>query len=271
MGWASDIENFREKEAVRFYREHYVPGNITIAIAGDVDPKQARQLAEKYFARIPAGPMPLGVRTVEPPQRGPKTVAVESASQPLALVVYKRPDENDKDDPVFDVISAILSGGRTSMLYTDMVRDKQLSLAAQTGATFPGGKYPNLFLFFLAPNMGHTIEDNEKECYAVIDKLKNQKVDDETLQRVKTQIRAGLIRQLDSNEGLATQLTFYYVHYGDWRKLFTGLEDIDRVTADDVQRVARKYFVPESRTSPSLRRPRPPTQNALRSAKGEAK
>ncbi len=265
VGWASDIENFRLKEAARFYREYYVPANITIAIAGDVDPKQARQFAEKYFARIPAGPLPAGVRTVEPAQDGPKTVAVESPSQPLAVVVYKRPDENDKDDPVFDVISDVLSAGRTSMLYTDMVRDKQLSLAAQTVAVFPGGKYPSLFVFFLVPNMGHTVEDNEKECYAIIERLKNQKVDEETLKRVKTRIRAGLIRQLDSNEGLATQLTFYSVNYGDWRKMFTGLEDIDRVTADDVERVARKYFVPESRTVAYIAAP------AAGEAKGEAK
>jgi len=248
VGWASDIENFRLKEAVAFYREYYVPANITIAIAGDVDPKQARDLAEKYFGRIPAGPLPLGVRTVEPPQPGPKTVAVESPSQPLAFIAWKRPNQNDKDDPVFDVISDILSSGRTSMMYTDMVRDKQLALAAQTTATFPGGKYPNLFVALLAPNLGHTIEENEKECYAVIDRLKNQKVDDETLSRVKTRIRAGVIRELDSNEGLATLLTFYYVNYGDWKKLFTGLDDIDRVTADDVQRVAREYLVAEHRT-----------------------
>jgi predicted Zn-dependent peptidase len=254
-GWASDIENFRLKEAVQFFHEYYVPGNITIAIAGDVDPKQARELAEKYFGRIPAGPLPLGVRTVEPPQQGPKTVAVESASQPLAIIAWKRPNQADKDDPVFDVISDILSSGRTSMLYTDMVRDKQLSLGAQTSATFPGGKYPGLFVALVVPNLGHTIEDNEKELYAVIDRLKNQKVDDETLKRVKTRIRAGVIRQLDSNEGLASLLTFYYVNYGDWRKLFTGLDDIDRVSADDVQRVARKYLVTEARTEAYIEAP----------------
>ena len=267
VGWASDIENFRLKEAVAFYRTYYVPANITIAIAGDVDPKQARALAEKYFGRIPAGPMPLGVRTVEPPQPGPKTVAVESPSQPLAFIAWKRPNQTDKDDPVFDVISDILSSGRTSMLYTDMVRDKQLALAAQTTATFPGGKYPNLFVALLAPNLGHTIEDNEKECYAVIDRLKNQKVDDETLRRVKTRIRAGVIRELDSNEGLANLLTFYYVNYGDWRKLFTGLEDIDRVTADDVQRVARKYFVTEHRTEALIAAPAQPEKAQKEDAK----
>ncbi len=68
------------------------------------------------------------------------------------------------------------------------------------------------------------------------------------MQRVKTKVRAGLIRRLDSNSGMAEQLTSYYADYGDWRKLFTSIEDIDKVTSDDVQRVARKYLIPETRT-----------------------
>ncbi len=248
IGWASDVENFRLKEAVAFYKKYYVPANITIAIAGDVNPKQAREYAEKYFSRIPAAPMPFGVRTVEPPQAGPKRVAVESPNQPIEVLGFKRPDQNDPDDPVFDVIQEVLSTGRTSMMYTDMVRDKQIALAAGAASTYPGGKYPNLFVLYLAPNLGHTVEENESECFAILDRLKTQKVDDETLQRVKTRLRAALIRQLDNNSGLASELTSYYVNYGDWRKMFTGLDEIDRVTAADVQRVARKYFVPEGRT-----------------------
>ena len=73
-------------------------------------------------------------------------------------------------------------------------------------------------------------------------------MDADTLARVKTKMRASLIRRLDSNSGLAEVLTSYYVNYGDWRKLFTSLDDIDKVTADDVQRVARKYFIPNART-----------------------
>jgi len=65
---------------------------------------------------------------------------------------------------------------------------------------------------------------------------------------VKTKIRADLIRQLDSNSGMAGALASYYVNYGDWRKMFTGIDEIDKVTADDVQRVARKYLVPDTRT-----------------------
>jgi len=85
----------------------------------------------------------------------------------------------------------------------------------------------------------------EKGIYDNLDKLKNEKVDEETLKRVKTKIRASQIRQLDSNAGLAQQLPSYYVNYGDWRYMIKGLADIEKVTADDVQRVARQIFVPQ--------------------------
>src|SRR5204863_2417585 len=117
-----------------------------------------------------------------------------------------------------------------------------------SAATFPGGKYPNLFLFFLVPAIGKTVEENETEFYRVLEQFKNEKVDDATLARVKTKARAGLIHQLDSNSGLASLLTSIYVSHGDWRRLFTSLDDLNKVTADDVQRVARKYFVPNAST-----------------------
>ena len=82
----------------------------------------------------------------------------------------------------------------------------------------------------------------------MLERFKNEKVSEEELSRVKTKTRAGLIRRLGSNSGLASLLTAYYADYGDWRKLFTSIEEVNKVTADDVQRVARKYFVPEART-----------------------
>ena len=129
-----------------------------------------------------------------------------------------------------------------------MVRDKKIALEAVSAATFPSGRYPNLFVFLFVPSLGHTVEENRKACYEILERLKKEKVDDATMNRVKTKIRASLIRQLDNNRGLASELTFYYENYGDWRKLFTGLDDINKVTADDVQRVARTCFVEPSRT-----------------------
>src|SRR5262249_21701920 len=96
-GWASDIEHLRRSEAEQFFRTYYVPANITIGIAGDAKPADAKRFADKYFAALPNRPLPPLVRTVEPKQEGPKHVAVESSSQPLLFITYKRPDQYDKD------------------------------------------------------------------------------------------------------------------------------------------------------------------------------
>jgi len=247
-GWPSDVAHLRRADAWRFFHEYYVPGNITLGIVGDVDPGEARRLAEKYFAPMPAHPLPPLLHTVEPAQEGPKRAEVESPSQPIAFVGYKRPDQYSKDDPVFDVISGVLSSGRTGLLYKELVRDKQIALEAEAEDTFPGGKYPNLFVFLMAPAAGHTTAENESALYDVLERFKAEKVDAVTLARVKTKTRASVIRQLDSNPGLAKLLTGYYGIYGDWRKLFTSLEELERVTPEEVQRVAQECFVPEKRT-----------------------
>ena len=257
VGWASDIENLRVKDANAFFATYYVPGNMTMSIVGDVDPNRMRALATEYFGRLAARPLPAPVRTVEPEQEGPRRVQVVSPAQPIELLAYHRPDQNDKDDPVFDVISGLLAGGRTSILYRDMVRDKQIALASGADATVPGGKYPGLFLFYLVPAPGHTVSENEKELDTVLAQFLKSRIDEPSLARVKTKTRASLINQLDSNAGLAQLLAFYYVNYGDWRKLFTSIDDIEKVTADDVQRVAKQYFTPENRTVAFTYQPEP--------------
>jgi len=84
---------------------------------------------------------------------------------------------------------------------------------------------------------------------SILANLKKEKVDEAALARVKTRTRAGLIRQLDDNAGLAQLLASYYANYGDWKKLFTDLDEMDKVTADDVQRVVRQYFTTDNRTA----------------------
>jgi predicted Zn-dependent peptidase len=247
-GWASDIENLRVKDAEKFFAQYYAPGNITMAVVGDVDPARIKALANQYFARLRKRPLPDPVMTTEPAQEGPKSTNVASPAQPMEFVAYHRPDQYDKDDPVFDVLSGLLSGGRTSIMYRDMIRDKKLALQAGAESQFPGGKYPALFFFYLIPGLGHTVAENEKELDSILANLKKEKVDEAALARVKTRTRATLIRQLDDNAGLAQLLTSYYANYGDWKKLFTDLDEVDKVTADDVQRVVRQYFTTDNRT-----------------------
>jgi predicted Zn-dependent peptidase len=248
IGWSSDIENFRRTEAEAFYKRYYTPGNITIGIAGDVNPAQAKLMAAKYFSRLPKGPEPPRVRTVEPPQAGPKRVTIESPAQPFLLMGFKRPDQYSKDDVPLDVLNDILSDGRTGIIYKEMVRDKQIALGAESLGTFPGGKYPSLFLFFVAPSQNHTVEENEKAINEIIERLKTTPVDEASLKRVKTKLRAALIQKLNSNPGLAGELATYQANFGDWRKLFTDLDEYNKVTAEDVMRVAKTYLVENTRT-----------------------
>jgi predicted Zn-dependent peptidase len=236
---------------------------MNIAIVGDVNPAEARRMAEKYFAPMAARPMPPVVRTQEPPQAGPKQVAVESASQPFLFVGYKRPDQYDPSDPVFAVIQLILHSGHTGWMYKEMVQERKIALSVVAAGTIPGGRYSNLFVFYAVPSSGHSVDENEKAIDDIVQRLKNQRVDAETLDRAKTQARGEAIRRLSNNPDLAKLLTSFYGSYGDWRKLFTGIDDLNKVTADDVQRAARRYFVTTSRTTayaaqPSQPGPRPP-------------
>ncbi|HEV2114217.1 MAG TPA: pitrilysin family protein [Terriglobales bacterium] len=248
IGSPSELETFSATDAVNFFHKYYVPANMVVAVVGDVTPQRVFPIVEKYFGRLPAAPRPEPLRAVEPPQRAERTVVLREASQPLYLEGYHRPDYLDPDDAVYDVISDLLSTGRTSRLYRALVRDQKIAAQAVGFTDFPGDKYPNLFAFFAVPGRGHTPEEIEKSMHAEINRLATQDVSDEELKMVKTRLRADLIRSLADNEGLAQNLATFQALYGDWRYLFRQLDKYDQVTKADIRRVAAKTFVPENRT-----------------------
>ena len=248
VGHMSDIATLTRAEAEAFFEKYYAPSNLTMAIVGDVDPDQVKALATKYFSQIPSRPKPDPVETVEPPQLGERRVVVDDPAQPFVLIGYHKPDIHHPDDAVFDAITDIVGMGRTSRLYKSLVKEKRIAVAASGFPGMPGTKYPNLFLFYAVPARGHTNEECEEAIDAEIERLKSELVTPEELAKAKTRARAGLIRQLDSNSGLAAQLTFYEVVTGDWRNLFKQLDKIEKVTAEDIQRVAGEYFTTKNRS-----------------------
>jgi predicted Zn-dependent peptidase len=248
VGHMSDIETLTRAEAETFFKKYYGPSNLTIAIVGDVTPKEIKRLAEIYFSRIQSVPKPDPVETVEPPQLGQRRVVVEDPSQPFVLIGYHKPGINHPDNAVFDAITDIVGMGRTSRLYKSLVKDKKIAVAASGFQGLPGNKYPGLFLYFAVPAKGHTSQQCEEAIYTEIERLKTEPVTPQELEKAKTRSRASLIRQLDSNRGLAAELTFYQVVTGDWRNLFKQLDKIDKVTAEDIQRVANEYFTSKNRT-----------------------
>ncbi len=257
VGWPSDLQTFSATDAAAFFKKYYVPANMTVAIVGDVKAADVMPIVDKYFGHIPKGPPPEPLRTIEPKQNAEKSVIAHETSQPIYFEAYHRPAGTDPDDAVYNVMAGVLSQGRTSRLYRSLVRDKKLAATAQGFNGFPGDKYPNLFAFFAIPTPGHTAADMVDPIHAEIERLKNEDVSADELQSVKTRSKAGLLRRLDSNFGLALQLALYQKQYGDWRELFREVDHIDKVTAADVRRVAAATFVPNNRTVALLESAKP--------------
>jgi predicted Zn-dependent peptidase len=248
IGYFSDLNSFSATDAQNFFDTYYIPSNMVVAVAGDVDPAKTMTTIEKYFSRIPSREKPDERTTTEPPQNSERRVVLHESSQPIYVEGYHRPDYRDKDDAVYDALADLLSEGRTSRLYRTLVRDKKIASVAQGGTGFPGVKYPHIFYFFAAPMPGHKPDEIAEAIHGEIDRLKKEDISDDELKMVKTRSRANLIRGLDSNEGLATALALYQTLYGDWRELFRTVDRIDAVTKADIRRVANQVFLPTNRT-----------------------
>jgi predicted Zn-dependent peptidase len=244
----SDLATVTRSEGQDFFDTYYGPANLTIMIVGDADPVQVKQLAQTYFGRLPASENPGPVETVEPLQLGERRVVIEDRAQPLLLMGYHKVDINHKDDLVFNVLSDILGSGRTSRLYKTLVKDKKIAVNASSFTDFPGSKYPNMMVFFAFPSQGHTAEECEAAISEEIEKIKNEGVTEDELDKARTRARVNLVRQLDSNTGLAAQMAYFHVLTGDWRNLFYGIDQINEVTAEDLKRVANEYLVKKQRT-----------------------
>jgi len=263
VGWESEISQVTATEAEAFHKKYYVPSNIVIAVVGDVKTDEVMPILVRYFSKIPAGPKPESMTTIEPPQFAEKSVVIKEATQPFYIEGYHRPDYRDPDDSVYDAITDIFSNGRTARLYRSLVRDQKIAATAEGFSGFPGEKYPGLFAFYAVPLPGHNPDEMRAAIHKELDRLKNEDVTDEELARFKTRARADLLRGLADNEGLAHQLAEYQTRYGDWRQLFRELDRIDAVTKADVRRVANNIFVDSNRTSARIEyvEPQKPAQS----------
>jgi len=252
IGWPSEVSQITATEAMAFHKKYYIGGNVVVAVVGDVDAKTTMPMLEKYFSRIPGGPKPEEITTVEPKQFAEKSVVIREQTQPFYIEGYHRPSYRDPDDAVYDAISDIMSNGRVSRLYRSLVEQQQIAAEAEGFSPFPGEKYPSLFAFYAVPLPGHTPAEMRVAIEKEIEKLKTTDVTDAELQMYKTRTRADLLRGLADNQGLANSLAAYQTRYGDWRELFLQLDRVDKVTKADIRRVANQVFIPSNRTSAEI-------------------
>jgi predicted Zn-dependent peptidase len=258
IGWMADLNSFSATDAQHFFDKYYIPSNMVVAVVGDVKAAATIPVIENYFGRIPSGQKPDERTTTEPPQNSERRVVLYDRAQPLYLEGYHRPDYRSPDDAVYDAIADLMSNGRTSRLYRTLVRDKKIAADSAGFTGLPGNKYPHLFAFYAFPLPGHKPDEMAEAIHQEIDRLKKEDVSDDELKMIRTRAKANLLRGLDSNEGLATNLALYQTRYGDWRELFHQVENLDKVSKADIRRVANQIFVPTNRTVGIIETAAPP-------------
>ncbi len=248
IGWGSDILSLTPADTEAFFKTHYGPNRATIALVGDINPKETIALIERTFGKIPAAPPSPPLVTIEPEQRGERRVEVEFDAEPAIVIGYHKPALGHPDDDVFDVIDAVMSDGLTSRLHQKLVREKRLAASVGSDANHPGVRAPNLFILTATPLAPHTTAEVEAAIYEEIERLKQEPVSSSELEKVLNNLDADLVRGLRSNSGLASQIALYQAVAGDWRYILTSRDKVAAVTAADVQRVAKQYFTKSNRT-----------------------
>ncbi len=247
IGWESDIKNWTKSDLENYFHTYYAPNNCLVVISGDVKLAEVKKLAEKYFEPIPAGPKPRPIHTVEPPQLGEKRVFVKrEVPSPYLMITYHVPETGSADYYALDLLSSILSTGRSSRLYSSLIEDKQLAL--QVGTYFGEAFDPTLFYFYGICNDEVTASKLEKAIIDEVDKIINEGINEGELQKVKNQKLMEFYRTMETINGISNTVGTYELFFGDYKKLFTAPDDYKKVTADDIKNVAAKYFTKQNRT-----------------------
>lgn len=249
IGWKSDVITTTRSDMRDFYEEHYVPSQMTMAIAGDVDPKRMKRLAETYFGPMEPKQATSDFVSREPQQRGERRFTQVGPNQPVYIEAYHSVSRMHEDAESLEILADILARGRVSRLYKRLVEQEGLATSIQAFDGFPGDKYPGLFLLYAVPTKDADLEALIASIHNEIKNIRHNGVTEEELERARTRLRADVIRNVQSNLGLARRLAQAESQMGDWRKVFTILDDYDQVTAVEIQEAAQTYLQPDNRTA----------------------
>ncbi len=247
IGWMSDIKSIERDDLYNYYKTRYSPDNSVIVIVGDVVADKLMEKINHSFGKIPPGPLRKYIISTEPEQKGERRVILKrEAELPYILIAYHTPSFPAEDSYALDVLSRILSGGKSSRLYQSLVYEKKVAISAS--ADYSGfSKDPYLFFFAATASPGKDIKDIENSIYAEIEKIKTEPPSEREIQKAKNQIESSFIMEQDSIYMQAMKYGMFEM-IGDWRLIDRYLEGVRRVTTEDVVRVARKYLGEDNKT-----------------------
>jgi predicted Zn-dependent peptidase len=241
IGFMEDILSWKIEDIREFYRTYYQPSNAILIVAGDIDPETVFKRAEHYFGAIEnTRPLP-SFHFKEPPVDGAKRAILHKESNRVdtVAVAYPIPNFEHPDQIVLSAISAILSQGKSSRFEKEIVHQKHL--AAQIYGYNMELKDPGVFLIMAMAAPGVEPEALEKAILEEIEKLKTEGVSEEELQKVKINTKADFIFSLENSHTVAG-LYGEYLAKGNLQPLLDYEANLDKITPEDIKRVAKRYF-----------------------------
>jgi zinc protease len=251
IGFAQDIERLTASDLRVWYDAYYRPNNAIVVVVGDFRAAELLAKIRVRFEGIPRGPDPPRVAVGEPEQRGERRAWLRKEAQlPVVFAGYPAPNHRSDDAYALEVLSTVLSGGRTSRLYRRLVHEERLALEA-------GGDYsrltldPDTFTFYVTVLPDRTVEEAERALTTEIERLRTELASEEELQRAKNQLEAAYLFGQDSVFSRSATLARHEL-LGGWRLRDAYLPGIRAVTREDVRRVAERHLVAERRTTAIL-------------------
>jgi zinc protease len=247
IGSMKDLDAASVEDVRDFHNTFYVPGNATIAIVGDFEMAQAKELVTRYFGRVPKSDrvIPRDYPREPPWTKERRLTMNENWPLPAVIVAYPITFDGHADSYPLHLTSKILSDGDSSRIYKSLVYEKQIAVSA-----FGGGNIieePNLFFAVALVAPGHTPDEVEKALIAEFDKLRTEPISERELQRAKNQFFRDYIVDRESIRGKAGQLAHAVVIHRDVTTADGEVEIFTNMKVSDLDRVAKTYFKPESR------------------------
>lgn len=234
---AATLEEFYD-----FYREYYGPNNAVLTVAGDIDYETAEAAVRKYFGEIPKGKADIRRPAVTEPKRTAeiRDIIYDNIQLPAVIQAYNLPPMTHEDIPAFELLSTYLTGGKSSLLTKEIVDKQQKALAviAMPYILEDGG----VFLLYGIANMGIETQDVENAIDEQIELVKANGISQNDFEKLLAQVENRVVNSYASVAGIADGLAQAKTFYGDANKVNQRLEEYNKVTRDDIQRVAKQYF-----------------------------
>ena len=251
IGWMSDIESWKTEDLQNHFRTGYSPSNATMVVAGAVKFEEVVKLAQRYLEAIPSRTPPSPVTTQEPEQQGERRVVVRKFAQlPVLMMGYHVPRTNSPEFYPLQVLETVLLSGQSSRMYQRLVDKEQVALSVSGGWDWAFD--PTLFEFTVQPKGDVDVSKVEQLFNEELERLQRGGITEQELEKAKNIRIAEFCRQMKTIDGKADAIGAYEVFFGDYRKLFSAADGYTKVTRDEVQRVAQRYFTEKNRTTATL-------------------